>query len=156
MAPASTSPTEDAAIGASTFEEAAADELRKRLLRQPEVLFALLFGSRATGRPHPGSDWDVAVYLDEELSPRQRFRHRLQLIGELDDLGEIDLVVLNEAPALLGHRALLGQLLFARDRIAYVRYFVRTLSRSEDERYYRERDHRERLRRLEEGRFGRP
>lgn len=40
-------------------------------------------------------------------------------------------------PPLLGHRALQGHLLFARDRVAYVHYFVKTIAMSEDERHYR-------------------
>jgi predicted nucleotidyltransferase len=133
-----------------------AAEITERLERQADVAFALLFGSRAQGRPRPDSDWDVAVYFADRLSPQERFRRRRELITELCDLGKVDLVVLNEAPALLGHRALQGRRLMLRDRVAYVRYFVRTLSRSEDERYFRERDDRARLQRLAEGRFGRP
>lgn len=133
-----------------------AHEIERRLYRVPEVLFALLFGSRVHSRARPDSDWDVAVYLDDALDARQRFRLRLRLIGDLENLGSTDLVVLNEAPPLLGHRALQGKLLFARDRVAYVRYFVRTLGESLDLAWWRDLDRRERRRRLEEGRFGRP
>jgi predicted nucleotidyltransferase len=131
-------------------------EIECRLRRVPEVLFALLFGSRARGRARPDSDWDVAVYLDDALDARQRFRLRLRLIGDLEDLGRADVVVLNDAPPLLGHRALQGKLLFARDRVRHVRYFVRTLGESLDMAWWRDLDRRERRRRLEEGRFGRP
>ncbi len=131
--------------------------LAARLAAAPEVLFALLFGSRAGGRPQTDSDWDVAVYLAEELTPRERFDTRLRLASDLAEVASpLELVVLNDAPALLGHRALMGQRLLVRDKTAYVRYFVRTLAASEDERYWRDLHHRERLKRLEEGRFGRP
>lgn len=131
------------------------DQLTARLAEVPEVRFALLFGSRAGSQARPDSDWDVAVYLDETLTPRQTFETRRRLLGEFEDLGEIDLVVLNEAPALLGHRALQGERLFVRDPTTYVRYFVRTMANSEDERYWHAIHDRARLARIREGRFGR-
>ena len=131
-------------------------EIASRLERSPDVTFAFLFGSRAGGSPRPDSDWDVAVYLAPRLSPRERFQRRRELLADLSDLGAVDLVVLNEAPPLLAHRALQGRRLVHRDPDLYVRFFVRTLAESEDERPWRELHHQARLRRLEEGRFGRP
>lgn len=42
--------------------------LRGWLEARPEVRFAYLFGSRARGTAHAGSDIDVAVYLDPPAS----------------------------------------------------------------------------------------
>jgi len=131
-------------------------ELIRRLGRRQEILFALLFGSRATGRAQPGSDWDVAVYLDDRLTSRERFALRLALLADLQDLGQVDLVVLNEAPPLLAHRALQGERLLVKQPSAFVRFFVRKLAEAEDERWWRELHARARSRRLAEGRFGRP
>lgn len=122
------------------------------LRRYEAVRFALLFGSRATGHPRPDSDWDVAVYLDDALPPQQRFRLRLDLAGALD----ADVSVLNDAPPLLAHRALMGRPLIIRDKSAYVRFFVRSVAFAEDERRYRAVHAGARRRRIEEGRFGRP
>jgi hypothetical protein len=94
--------------------------------------------------------------LDDRLSPVERFARRRELIAELSDLGFVDLVILNEAPALLAHRALQGRLLLKRDPGLYVEFFVHTLGASEDERHWRDMDHRARVQRLREGRFGRP
>lgn len=132
------------------------DTLRQRLADYPEVTFALLFGSRVSGRPRPDSDWDVAVYLDPGLDARQRFALRCRLAAELEDLGPIDLVVLNDATGLLGDRALRGEKLLVRDRAALVRYTVRTLGRADDERYWLDIHSRGMRRRIEEGTFGRP
>jgi hypothetical protein len=131
----------------------AAAVLAQRLTAYPEVLFALLFGSRARGTARPGSDLDVGVFLSPDLT---RWRFRLRCLAALEDLGSIDLVVLNDAPALLAHRALLGELLFARDRVAYVRFFVSTIAAAEDERCFHQIHLEARQRRLGEGRFGRP
>jgi predicted nucleotidyltransferase len=131
-------------------------ELARRLAGVASVRFALLFGSRAAGRPRTDSDWDLAVYLSDALSAEERFSERLRLAAELEDLGCIDLVVLNEAPPLLAQRALQGQRILVEDPVAYVRFFVRTEAAAGDERYWRQIHLEARRRRLEEGRFGRP
>lgn len=132
--------------------------IREKLLGAEGVRFALLFGSRAPGgRPRPDSDWDVAVYLDERLSPADRFAEQVRLSALLSDLGRVDLIVLNDAPPLLAHRVLLhGRRLLVRDQVAFVRFFVRTLAASGDEAHWRQVHEQARRRRLEEGRYGRP
>ncbi|MBD3335481.1 MAG: hypothetical protein GF355_08180 [Candidatus Eisenbacteria bacterium] len=127
-----------------------------KLAAHEEILFALLFGSRARGDERPGSDWDVGAYLDDRLGPEKRFELRLRLHAELQEAGCVDLVVLNDAPPLLAHRALQGIRLIVRDRSAYVRFFVRTAARAGDEQFWRSLHARARARRLEEGKFGRP
>ncbi len=131
------------------------DELKRRLAVVDGISFAYLYGSRARGEERPDSDWDVAVYLREDLSADERFDLRLQLLAELDDLG-VDLLILNDAPPLLAHRAIMGERLLVRDDVARVRFSVRTVAMSEDGRYWRELHRRARLERLEEGAFGRP
>lgn len=121
-----------------------------------DVVFAYLFGSRANGRPRPDSDWDVAVYLRPERTSAERFEVRLRLLADLDDLGRVDVVVLNDAPPLLAHHVLQGQRLLVRDPTTLVRFSVRTAALAEDARYWSEIHLKERLRRLREGRFGRP
>ncbi len=131
-------------------------ELQTTLTAIPEIEFALLFGSRATGTHRPNSDWDVAVHLRSDLSDRERFRLRLRLAARLEDYGRADVVVLNDAPPLLAHRALMGRRLLVRNKPALVRFSIRTLALSEDERPWRELHQRMLRQRLQEGRFGRP
>ncbi|MFY9823908.1 MAG: nucleotidyltransferase domain-containing protein [Thermoanaerobaculia bacterium] len=133
----------------------ALDHLAARLAEHPEIIFAHLFGSRGRGDARPDSDWDVAVYLDPALADHERFKLRCRLAAELDDLGEVDVVVLNDAPPLLAHRALMGRRVLVRDPISLVRYQVRTLARSEDERHWRELNWQALRSRIKEGRFGR-
>jgi predicted nucleotidyltransferase len=132
------------------------DRLADLLGAFPEVLFALVFGSRAEGTARPDSDVDVAVFLTPETEPRERWDARLEIAAALEALGRVDLVVLNDAPPLLAHRALRGVTVLMRDRRAYVRFFVRTLAMAEDERHGREIHRKARMERLKEGRFGRP
>ena len=95
------------------------------------------------------------MFLSRQLTAEERWRVRLRLQATLEGPRRVDVVPLNDAPPLLAHRALQGELVFSRDRTAYVRFFVSTIARSEDERYYREIHEQARRRRLEEGRFGR-
>lgn len=130
--------------------------LRDRLEREPDVLVAYLFGSRARGTPGALSDVDVAVLLGGDAGPDRR----LQLIDTLGGVvapDAVDVVVLNEAPAVLAYRVIRdGQLLVDRDERARVRHWAVTVDRYLDMAPMR-RQLAEGLRhRLEEGRFGRP
>lgn len=87
----------------------------------PGVVSVYLFGSHAAGRAHRESDVDVGVLLSWSAYPsaRARFDARLRLIA---DLGaalhriDVDLVVLNDAPPLLGrHVVTTGRRLLCAD-----------------------------------------
>ena len=132
------------------------DRILAELARVPAVSFATLFGSRAEARARDDSDWDVAIHLDDTLDAGERSRIRSRLIAALEPALRADVVILNDAPALLARRALEGERLIVRDERAWVRFFVRTLSAAGDEAHWHELHARERARRLEEGRFGRP
>lgn len=131
-------------------------KLKQQLERFDEVLFAFLFGSRVRGRPRPNSDWDVGVYLADRLSGKERFEFHLRLATEFEEMGKVDLVILNDAPPLLAQRALQGERIIIRDPQAYVQFFVRTAAAAEDERFWRELHRKARQHRLQEGEFGRP
>lgn len=140
----------------SSLDHSPVDHILGCLEAVGDVVFAYLFGSRAGGRPRPDSDWDVGVYLKDGLTAQERFKIRLRLLADLDELGRVDVVVLNDAPPLLAHRVLQGQCLLVREPTALVRFSVRIAALAEDERYWSEIHLKARLRRLEEGRFGRP
>lgn len=122
----------------------------------PSVRFALLFGSRAGESPREDSDWDLAVFFDPALEPREWAEQRAALIAALEPRDRVDVLILNEAPPLLAHRALQGPILVMRDRTAWSRFFCKTLAQAGDEAYWSERHARARRERLREGRLGRP
>ncbi len=91
------------------------------------VLFAYLYGSQATGRAHPRSDVDVAVYLDESTAPDQYLEVSLRLAGDLErscGVGPVEaLLVLNGSRIELAGRVLAErEVLYSRDEPARVRY----------------------------------
>ena len=87
----------------------------------PGVVSVYLFGSHAAGRAHRESDVDVGVLLRWNAYPtvRDRFDARLRLIADLGaalQRNDVDLVVLNDAPPLLGrHIVTTGRRLFCAD-----------------------------------------
>jgi predicted nucleotidyltransferase len=133
------------------------DDIARRrlgtLLDRDGVVAALLFGSQATGRAGPLSDIDVAVWLDPELDSDARLEMRLRLSAAL---GDVDLVVLNDASPLLIQRARQsGTVLIDRDPRARVRLETRALIEYLDTKPLREELARGTRNRLKEGRFGR-
>ncbi len=130
--------------------------IARALEQTPGVLFATLFGSRVSDRPRADSDWDVAIFLDEGLDAPEREAISARLIAALEPTTAVDVVILNDAPALLARRALDGDPIVVSDRRAWVRFFVNTLAAAGDEAYWRRLHADARERRLAEGRFGRP
>jgi predicted nucleotidyltransferase len=86
----------------------------------PGVVSAYMFGSLAEGRAHRESDLDLGVLFDRACHPdqRARFDAQLALRARLSPAvvgREIDLVVLNDAPPLLGRRIARGLCVYCAD-----------------------------------------
>ena len=85
------------------------------------VLSVYLFGSQAAGRSHGDSDIDLGFLLDRSVHPgeRQRFDVRVDLASLLNIPGipgDVDIVILNDAPPLLARRIVTeGRRLFCAD-----------------------------------------
>lgn len=98
-----------------------------------EILEAYLFGSHARGEAQPHSDIDVGVYIDEACARHGAWGYPAALTADLmAALGtnDVDVVVLNNAPALLYHRVLRdGIRLFSRDLHATTTRAGQALSR---------------------------
>jgi predicted nucleotidyltransferase len=76
------------------------------ICRQYPVTVAYVFGSFARGDIDAESDLDIAVRLDDRMSPRERHLVRLQLMQACTaalhlDLELIDIIVLQDVPVLL-------------------------------------------------------
>jgi predicted nucleotidyltransferase len=84
------------------------------------IASAYLFGSHAEGRAHRESDVDVGVLLkrDRHPTPRDRFGMQIRLGSDLIAVvhcNEVDVVILNDAPPLLGRKVIYGMRIFLSD-----------------------------------------
>lgn len=141
------------------LDQAAVERLVHALDRE-RVIAAMLIGSQARGTPGPLSDVDVAVWHEPGLDSGARLQLQLELARVASDaLGtdEVDIVLLNQAPPLLRHRAVRdGRLLVERDPVARVRLEARALLDFLDTQPLRVERSRGLRKRIGEGRFGRP
>jgi uncharacterized protein len=97
------------------------DALREALDNEPDVVYALLFGSSARGTRGPGSDADVAVELAPGAARDARALGRLIARLESATDRQVDLVLLDEAPPPLAYRIFRdGHLIVERDHAALV------------------------------------
>lgn len=123
------------------------------------VVAAMLIGSQARGNPGPLSDVDIGIWHDPGLDARGRFDLQLDLAGEITSLlgtHEVDLVLLNNAPPLMRHRAIReGKRLVERDHDERVRLETRAILDYLDTAPLRVELGRGVRRRMKEGRFGR-
>lgn len=148
------------AAAARSQAEEILSKVRPCLAGRPEIAFGYLFGSLARGEARPASDVDVAVFLDPPPSPESEsgmYRATLltELIGALGR-NDVDLVILNQAPVVLRHRAIRDDLVIcSRDERRRVAFVVDTVRRYVDTEPLR-RLAREYLRRsIENGTYGR-
>ena len=80
------------------MEEKILKKIKEVFKLYSEVKLVYLFGSRANGKVGPMSDYDFAVYLDEEDS-KKRFDIRLELmakIGRILKTNHVDVVIFND------------------------------------------------------------
>lgn len=135
------------------------DALARRWFADEEIAALYLFGSRARGTAALTSDVDLAVVLRGDLNASARWRKRLALSHDASvELGTdaVGLVVLEETPAVLGHRVLRdGRLLGERDPRRRVEVAEAVLRRYCDEAWLRAELDRALAARVREGRFAR-
>lgn len=128
-----------------------------KALDRDGVVSASLFGSQASGQAGPLSDIDIAVWVDPSAEPGLDLQLAL-IDAAASALGtsEVDVVILNDAPPLLRHRAIRSQrVLVDRDPAARVRLEAQALVEYLDTAPLRAELARGLRNRLDEGRFGR-
>jgi hypothetical protein len=117
--------------------------LQRFLAEQKNVTLAYLFGSYAKGTEGPLSDIDVAVFLNNKLSKRERQKLQLHLISEISSIlktDNLDLVVMNGSPVELNYEIIKhGRILCIRDQGEKVDIESEILSRYLDRKYYEQR-----------------
>lgn len=119
---------------------------------QSDVVAAFLFGSAARGDHRAGSDVDIAVLLDRS-APIEPLRAATLLTGAMEVLkrSDVDVVVLNSATPLLGHRvARDGHVLFARSNTDVAEFVIRAISEFVDTKPLRDLQRQQLKRRIHE------
>ena len=130
------------------------DKLREYFLRRDDVAFAFLFGSQARGEARPGSDVDVAVYFYPKRRRPIEFEEEVYYEGEdeiwadLEEIlgKEVDLLVLNRAPAVVADSAIRGKPIIIKDPGLYIDFMLVVTSEAIDFREMLKRDFLEKLR----------
>ncbi len=91
----------------------------------PEVVFALLHGSAKDGDIQPGSDVDVALFIDGSAT-LELYQRAYDAIDSVTAGVEPDVGILNKAEPVYRFEAIKGHLLFCRDREKYTTFFSQT------------------------------
>ena len=111
------------------------------LKKDRTIEFAYLFGSRATGMAHEGSDWDIAVYYREKRKASRWKRFYLE--AELSrTMGcESQITVLNDLSSSLFTFEIISKGILLIDRSAGRRavFEARALAAYHDWQYYQNR-----------------
>ena len=118
-------------------------DLKPLFNRFPLVLSAYIFGSAIQSAIKRFNDVDIAVRIENSLSPEQTFDLRLQLTEELENYFglKVDVVVLNNGSLTLIHQVLMnGKLIFARYPEIEMDYTVQKQKEYFDFKYYLNKD----------------
>ncbi len=110
------------------------EKLKNFLDNDPNVIFVIIFGSGATGKQKRSSDIDIGIYF---VKPPEGL-DLLDLINVLSELTgrEVDVVVLNNASALLRHQAMKNRVtLTIKDVVIYRRFREKTISDYDEYKY---------------------
>lgn len=134
------------------LKEEEIDALREYFKGRKDVAFAFLFGSQAEGRATKISDVDIAVYFYPKEKGTLDFQKEVYYDGEGEiwaDLEkilkrEVELLVLNRAPATVSADAIQGIALAINDWKLYLRFMEMATSEAIDFRETLIEDFRER------------
>lgn len=112
----------------------------KKYFKNKPVRLVYLMGSQASGRTKPYSDVDLAVLFDQNLSSKQRFDVRIQLLSELSKfLGtdQIDLIDLQNTSPVFAYEAIKSRKeLYVEDEDTRISFETKALANYFDQKYY--------------------
>ena len=87
--------------------------LKDMVCADPDIVFAVVFGSQLSGTATHSSDLDIAVKFTADCSERNRFKKRCVLSGELqhEEFPSIDVSDIESLPLDVAHDVVNGKLL---------------------------------------------
>lgn len=122
---------------------------RDTLIKYETIIFAYIFGSFVQNKLKPGSDIDIAIYLEEDLGADIYLEIKNTLSDDIKR--EVDLVILNEAPPLLKYEIYKNNLLlFTRNKTIESNQKVKTLFQYNDMKRYLDLSYNKTIERLKE------
>lgn len=138
--------------GGPTVEGVNIDEMRDYLV-QTEVVFAVLFGSRARDTADETSDVDVALRFPEEMDTHEQFRLRNRIDAHLQEYAEsfVDVSDIGSLPTPVAHAALRDGIVLVGDEEAVESYREQVTQEYEATADERERERRAFIDRLARG-----
>ncbi len=109
------------------------ENITKELQKEPEVLFAYLFGSYAKGIQDDKSDIDIAIYIQDEnileKDPLYPSRLAIKLEKALAEKRTLDVRVLNGSTLRFRSQVLrYGKLLFSKDEKERIEFETTSLA----------------------------
>ncbi len=118
--------------------------LKRYFEAREDVVMAFVFGSLARGTIGVESDIDIAVFFrascghTEWEGPESRFPEEDEIWSDLERMlgRNVDLLVLNRAPATVAESALRGIPLVIKDRSSYLSFLLRITSEATDFRQW--------------------
>lgn len=136
------------------------EKLKKALAGRPEIRFAYLFGSYASGKADSLSDVDVAVFVNEGVTNNDyAYGYKAELTAELMaavKTNSVDVVVLNEAGPFLRSQIIRdGVIINNMDEQERQRFWMETLRLYDDAKWLMAVQQGYLGRRIETGRYGR-
>ena len=116
------------------------EKIKRKFIKilETEVFFAYLFGSVTSGRLHPQSDIDIAVYLKEppgSLNDKLAFIQKVSIVFNRD----VDVIFLNDADIIITMQILTnGELLINNDNERLVLFKALKLGEYADFKFSRQ------------------
>ncbi|MBU1262439.1 nucleotidyltransferase domain-containing protein [bacterium] len=116
------------------------EALKEYFGKRPEVAFTFLFGSQASGKVTSLSDVDIALYFYPqhpkpiEFEEPQFYKQETEIWVELERLlkKEVELIVLNRAPATISASAIRGVPIVIKDWGLYLDFMETVTSEAID------------------------
>lgn len=108
-----------------------------KIFKKYQVVFAYLFGSRATNKAIASSDYDFAVMLPADLDFKKTFDTRCRIISEIAGIlknEKVEVIILNDLRSILFKFVIIqeGLVLQEADHVARVMFELKTINEYHD------------------------
>ncbi|MGC8977463.1 MAG: type VII toxin-antitoxin system MntA family adenylyltransferase antitoxin [Candidatus Ratteibacteria bacterium] len=129
--------------------------LEEKLKEDKDIIFVYIFGGYGKGKVSPLSDFDIGIYIEENLDTFEKKIYLNSVITSILKTDEVDIVILNNAPCVLVYNILkTGKLLFSKDEKKRIGFVVKNINEYFEMQYYLKIFREDMFKRIEEGRYG--